>query len=74
MNMPVSRLTYYANASDVDTVIVDGKIAMLNRKPTMVNEEEILNFAQEESNIMIKENKFEDLTKLPENFWGKSRL
>ena len=74
MNMPVSRLTYYANAADVDTVIVDGEIVMLNRIPTKVVEEEILQFAEDEANIMIKENNFEKLMDIPDNFWRKSKL
>tara|TARA_B100001175_G_C19323308_1_gene548844 strand:- start:36 stop:863 length:828 start_codon:yes stop_codon:yes gene_type:complete len=74
MNMPVSRLTYYANAADVDTVIVDGEIVMSNRVPTKVVEEEILQFAEDEANIMIKENNFEKLMDIPNNFWRKSKL
>ena len=74
MNMPVSRLTYYANAADVDTVLVDGEIVMQNRIPTKINENEILEFAENESNIMIKENNFEKLMDIPDNFWRKSKL
>ena len=28
LNMPVPRLIYFANGNDVDTVIVDGRIAL----------------------------------------------
>ncbi|MEM2890236.1 MAG: amidohydrolase [Candidatus Hadarchaeum sp.] len=39
---PVSNLIYAANGSDVDTVIIDGKIIMENRRVTSVDEEEVI--------------------------------
>ena len=39
LNMPVSRLIYFANGNDVDTVIVDGRIALQGRKALFVNED-----------------------------------
>lgn len=45
-NIP-SLLVYSANGNDVDTVIVDGKILMKNRKVLVIDEEKILQKAQE---------------------------
>jgi 5-methylthioadenosine/S-adenosylhomocysteine deaminase len=44
---PVSTLVYAANGSDVDTVIVDGKIVMKNRKLMTIDEEKIVEDAKE---------------------------
>jgi 5-methylthioadenosine/S-adenosylhomocysteine deaminase len=41
-NMPVTRLAHFANAGDVDTVIVDGSVLLSQRKAMVVDEEEIL--------------------------------
>ncbi len=40
-NNPLSTIVYSAQASDVDTVIVDGRILMLNREFTAIDEEKI---------------------------------
>ncbi len=40
-NNPLSSVVYSAQASDVDTVIVDGKVLMKNRKFTSIDEERI---------------------------------
>ena len=44
---PVSTLVYAANGSDVETVIVDGKIVMKNRKLLTLDEEKIVEDAKE---------------------------
>lgn len=44
---PVSNLVYAANGSDVDTVIIDGKIVMQGRKVKTIDETEIVEQAQE---------------------------
>jgi cytosine/adenosine deaminase-related metal-dependent hydrolase len=36
LNMPVDKITYFANGNDVDTVIVDGEILMENKKLYLV--------------------------------------
>src|SRR5215207_3493525 len=53
LNMPVFRLIYFANGNDVDTVIVDGRIAMQGRKAVLVDEDEILDEAQRETEAML---------------------
>jgi cytosine/adenosine deaminase-related metal-dependent hydrolase len=43
---PVSVLVYAANGSDVETVIVDGKLVMQNRKILTIDEEKVLGEAE----------------------------
>ena len=45
----ISHLVYSAVGSDVDTVIVDGKIIMSGRKVLSLDEQEVLNMAMEAS-------------------------
>lgn len=44
---PVASLVYCANGSDVETVIIDGKIVMKNREVLTINEREVLKKANE---------------------------
>jgi cytosine/adenosine deaminase-related metal-dependent hydrolase len=44
---PVSNLVYCANGSDVDTVIIDGKVIMQDREVKTIDEAEIIEKAQE---------------------------
>ena len=48
MYNPVSNIVYAASGSDVETVVVDGKIIMKDRKVLTLNEEEILEKAAEQ--------------------------
>ncbi len=48
-NDPVASLSYSANGSEADTVIIDGEITMENRKILTLDEERILHETQ---NIM----------------------
>lgn len=50
----ISSLIYSAQASDVDTVIVDGNILMENRKLTTINLKEVLENVQLSSERLIK--------------------
>ena len=74
INMPVMRLAHFANAADVDTVIVDGKIMMQGRKPTQVDEMSVLEEVESEAARMIKDNGFQGLTEPPADFRGSSRM
>lgn len=46
---PVSHMVYAARGTDVDTVIVDGKVLMENRQLRTLDLEEVLKFANEET-------------------------
>lgn len=50
----ISRLVYSAQASDVDTTIIDGKILMENRKLTTLEERNIINDANRLIHEQIK--------------------
>ena len=74
MNMPVYRVVYFAEGTDVATVIVDGKVLMRDRKVLTVNEEQILTRAQQQADLAIKRSGLESLTAMPAGFWGKTKL
>jgi len=72
LHMPAYRIAYYALGSDVHTVIVDGRILMENRKALTVNEDEILERAQQSADRVIHRAGLESFMALPEKFWGHS--
>ena len=72
-NMPVYQVLYFANGSDVDTVIVDGKVLMENRVVKTVNEEEVMGMAQRESEAVLDRMGLRDLLKTHEQFWGHAQ-
>jgi cytosine/adenosine deaminase-related metal-dependent hydrolase len=71
-NIP-SRIVYEADGHDVDTVIVDGKIIMENRKLKTVNEEDILCRMQKEAERMIEKGDLQPLMRRPRDYWGHAR-
>ena len=73
LNMPVHRITYYANGNDVDTVIVNGKVLMEERVVKTVNEMEVLENAQKEAEAALDRTQLRHLLEIPEKFWGHSR-
>jgi 5-methylthioadenosine/S-adenosylhomocysteine deaminase len=72
-NMPVTRLAHFANAGDVDTVIVDGSVLLSQRKAMVVDEEEILKAAAAELTLTLERTGLQALTNEPEDFWGVNR-
>jgi cytosine/adenosine deaminase-related metal-dependent hydrolase len=73
LNMPIFRLIYFANGNDVDTVIVDGRIAMQGRKAVLVDEDEILDEAQRETEAMLDRTGFRSMLETPKMFWRHVR-
>jgi cytosine/adenosine deaminase-related metal-dependent hydrolase len=73
LQMPLYRLAYFANGSDVDTVIVDGRVLMRARRVLSVDEAEILDAAQREAERALARSGLEHLLEMPEGVWGKSR-
>ena len=74
LNMPVFRTVYFANGADVDTVIVAGQVLMENRTVLTVNEAEVLEMAQRETECMLERTGLSDLLNRPPRFWGHSHL
>jgi cytosine/adenosine deaminase-related metal-dependent hydrolase len=72
LNMYVDKVTYFANGNDVDTVIVDGEILMQEREVKKVNEQEILEEAQEQLEGALGRIHLEGLFDTTRNYWGKS--
>jgi cytosine/adenosine deaminase-related metal-dependent hydrolase len=73
LNMPVYRTVCFAGGADVDTVIVDGQIVMEKRVVQTVNEAEVLELAQRETEAMLDRTGLRPLLETPDRFWKHSR-
>jgi cytosine/adenosine deaminase-related metal-dependent hydrolase len=73
LNMAAYRVAYFANGNDVDTVIVNGRILMEGRQVKTVNEAEVLELAQKETEEALRRTDLEHLLLLPKGFWGKTK-
>lgn len=71
--MPAYRVVCFANGNDVETVIVDGKVLMRERKVLSVNENQVIDSAQEAVIKLIERGQLQSALKMPENFWKASR-
>ncbi len=70
LNMPLMRVTCFANAADVDTTIVDGRILMQGRQVRTVDETEVLEQAQIACDRMLDRSGLRRLTDMPARLWG----
>jgi 5-methylthioadenosine/S-adenosylhomocysteine deaminase len=73
LNMPVYRVAYYANGNDVDTVIVNGRVLMENRQVKTVDEAQVLELAQKETEDALNRTGLSRLLAIPDHFWGVSK-
>ncbi|MFW0755301.1 amidohydrolase family protein [Pseudomonas sp. H11T01] len=73
MNMPVHRVTCFANGGDVCTTIVDGKILMEDYVVRAVDEAAVLAVVQEESERMLDRSGLRHLTEESKNLWRAAR-
>jgi cytosine/adenosine deaminase-related metal-dependent hydrolase len=48
--MPLNRITHFANAADVNTVIVNGSLLLDDQKPLLVSSDDVLAEAESEAN------------------------
>jgi 5-methylthioadenosine/S-adenosylhomocysteine deaminase len=71
--MYVHRLVHQAVASDVDNVIVDGKLVMQNREVLTTSEKLVIKEANEESWSTIKRAGLEKYMEPTKYFWGHAR-
>ena len=53
LSNPVSHLVYSAKGSDVNTVLVDGKVLMENRELRSLDQKEVLKFANEQAKDLL---------------------
>lgn len=69
-NMPLFRTVCFSNGNDVHTVIIDGQIALRDRKAVHINEDEILREADLECRNMLRRARLEHLVDMPASVWG----
>jgi 5-methylthioadenosine/S-adenosylhomocysteine deaminase len=74
LNMPVYRVVSFATGADVDTVLVDGQVLMQGRAVRTVDETEVMEAAQRETDAMLARIDGAGLLVPPERFWGHARL
>lgn len=72
-NMPLYRLTCFAVGSDVDTVVVAGKVMMEDRRALSVDERAVLADARREAEAMIARTGLAPMLATPAGFWGRTR-
>jgi cytosine/adenosine deaminase-related metal-dependent hydrolase len=72
LNMPVYRVTCFANAADVVTTIVDGRVLMEDRRVLAVDEADVLADVQENCERMLDRSGLRHLTASPARLWGAS--
>ena len=72
-NMPIWRLVCFANGQDVDTVVVDGKMLMTDRKVLHVDIAEVLAAADAETETMIQRTGLRPMLDEPATLWGRAR-
>jgi 5-methylthioadenosine/S-adenosylhomocysteine deaminase len=69
LNMPVYRITCFANGADVCTTIVNGRVLMEDRKVTTVDETEVMEDAQIAAELMLERTGLRPLLAPPPNVW-----
>ena len=73
IGMTVQRLVYEASGTDVDTVIVNGKIRMLQSKILGIDERSILEEAEKSAMRVIEKAGYGKYLETPQRFWGETR-
>lgn len=71
--MPLNRVTHFANAGDVDTVLVDGRVLMENRKTPHLDHAEILSEAAAEADKAFKAAGHMGNRQESSQLWGNAR-
>jgi cytosine/adenosine deaminase-related metal-dependent hydrolase len=62
-------LAFYANGNDVDSVVVDGKIVMRDRRVLTVDQDEVVRQAREESRRAFDRYDIRRYLEMDESFW-----
>jgi 5-methylthioadenosine/S-adenosylhomocysteine deaminase len=71
--MPVTKIAHFANAADVDTVIVDGKLLMQARRLAHLDESAILDEAAAEAKLAFDRAALSHLLVEPRDYWSVSK-
>ncbi|MFO1192904.1 MAG: amidohydrolase family protein [Rhodoferax sp.] len=69
LNMPVYRVTCFANGADVHTTIVDGQVLMEDRRVLSVEPEAVLEDAQAATEAMLQRTGLQHLLDAPASLW-----
>lgn len=72
LNMPVHRITSFANAADVRSTVVDGRLLMHDRQVLSVDEGAVLEGAQAATDRMLDRSGLRHLLDNPPRLWGAS--
>ncbi|OAJ54426.1 amidohydrolase [Paraburkholderia ginsengiterrae] len=72
MNMPVHRVTCFANAADVCMTMVGGRILMENHRVLTVDEGEILERVSAAAQLMLERSGLQHLLDEPPTLWRRS--
>ncbi len=72
-DMPLYRLVCFALGSDVDTVMVAGRILMAGRAVLSVEEDQVLDDATREIGFALDRSGMRHMTVTPESFWKNTR-
>jgi cytosine/adenosine deaminase-related metal-dependent hydrolase len=73
INVLTDQIAHKAMGSDVDTVICDGKVIMEGRRATLVDEDQVLDFAVQEGKLLRERGGLEPLYGHAEGYWDCSR-
>lgn len=71
--MALNRITHFANAADVSTVIVDGKLLLDDGTPVLVSPDDILSEAEAEASRVFVASGYDSSRQEGSQFWGRSR-
>jgi 5-methylthioadenosine/S-adenosylhomocysteine deaminase len=69
LNMPVYRVTCFANGADVCTTIVDGRVLMEDRRVLSVDPTEVMERAQAATDTMLDRTRLHHLLVAPDSLW-----
>lgn len=72
-DMPLYRLVCFAVGSDVDTVIVAGRVVMAGRRVLTVEEDAVLDDATREIGLALDRTGLRHMTETPASFWKATR-
>ena len=70
LNMPVYRVTCFANGADVSTTIVDGNVLMEDRKVQTLDEVDVMEQAQVATDRMLARTGLGRLLEAPPTLWN----
>ena len=70
LNMPVYRVTSFANGADVSTTIVDGRILMEDGNVHTVDETDVMERAQAATDLMLERTGLRSLLEPSGRFWN----